>query len=149
MVELVHVIIDTREQVPYAFSSRVVATRALLGVGDYALEGAEHLVAVERKTLADFVSSVTWERERFLREMELLRNYEVKCIVVEASLTDVFAHRYLSGAYPNAIIGSAVAIFVDYNVPVFFCSDRQACCDFTERLLLRAHEKVTSKCPAP
>lgn len=147
-MEPVRVIVDTREWLPYVFSSRVIATRALLGVGDYALEGAEHLVVVERKTLDDFVSSVIWDRERFLREMERLRDYQVKCIVVEANLDDIFAHRYLSGAHPHAIVGSAIAIIIDYGVPVFFCSDRQTCCDFTERLLLRAHEKVVP-CPEP
>jgi len=142
----VRVIIDTREQLPYAFSDRVVAVRSPLAAGDYSVEGAEHLLAVERKSLDDFVSSVIRDRPRFRREIERLQGYAFACVVVEASLADAFAHCYHSGAHPNAVVGAAISIIVDYGVPVFFCSDRQACCRFTEGFLLRAYRKVIPEC---
>jgi DNA excision repair protein ERCC-4 len=145
----VRVVIDTREQLPYSFSDRVVAVRSALPAGDYSVEGLEHLLAVERKSLDDFVSSVIRERPRFRRELEKLRAYRVAAVVVEAGLADIFAHRYHSGVHPNAVVGAALSIIVDYGVPVFFCSDRQACCRFTEGLLLRAHRKVISECSTP
>ncbi len=148
-MESVRVIIDTREQLPYVFSDRVVAVRSPLAAGDYSVEGAEHLLAVERKTLDDFVSSVIRERPRFRREIEKLRDYRFACVVVEAGLDDVFAHRYHSGVHPNSAVGAALSIIVDYGVPVFFCSDRQACCRFTEGFLLRAYRKVISECSTP
>ena len=70
-------------------------------------------------------------------------------MVVEAGLANIFAHRYHSGVHPNAVVGAALSIIVDYGVPVFFCSDRQACCRFTEGFLLRAHRKVISECSTP
>ncbi len=139
-------IIDTREQLPYSFSDRVVAVRLPLAAGDYSVEGVEHLLAVERKTLDDFVSSVIRDRPRFRREIEKLRDYRLACVVVEADLGDVFGHCYHSGAHPNSVVGAAISIIVDYGVPVFFCSDRQACCRFTEGFLLRAYRKVVSEC---
>jgi len=145
----VRVIIDTREQLPYSFSDRVVAVRFPLAAGDYSVEGMEQALAVERKSLDDFVSSVIRDRPRFRRELEKLRDYRAACVVVEASLGDVFAHRYHSGAHPNAVVGAAISIIVDYGVPVFFCSDRQACCRFTEGFLLRAYRKVISECSMP
>ncbi len=148
----VRVIVDTREQLPYVFSDRVVAVRAPLPAGDYSVEGAESApggVVVERKTLDDFVSSVIRYRRRFRRELERLRGYAFSCVVVEASLGDIFAHRYHSGAHPNAVVGAAISIIVDYGVPVFLCSDRQACCRFTEGYLLRAYRKVRSECSTP
>ena len=145
----VRVVIDTREQLPYAFSDRVVAVRSPLAAGDYSVEGTEHLLAVERKTLDDFVSSVIRDRPRFRRELEKLRDYRAACVVVEASLADIFAHRYHSGAHPNSVVGAAISIIVDYGVSVFFCSDRQACCRFTEGFLLRAYRRVISECSTP
>ena len=148
-MEPVRVIIDTREQLPYSFSDRVVAVRSPLAAGDYSVEGLEHLLAVERKSLDDFVSSVIRDRPRFRRELDKLRDYRAACVVVEASLADVFGHCYHSGAHPNSVVGAAISIIVDYGVPVFFCSDRQACCRFTEGFLLRAYRKVISECSTP
>lgn len=137
------------EQLPYSFSDRVVAVRFPLAAGDYSVEGLEQVLAVERKGLDDFVSSVIRDRPRFRRELEKLRDYRAACVVVEAGLANVFAHRYHSGAHPNAVVGAAISIIVDYGVPVFFCSDRQACCRFTEGFLLRAYRKVISECSKP
>jgi len=148
-MEPVRVIIDTREQLPYSFSDRVVAVRFPLAAGDYSVEGLEHVLAVERKSLDDFVSSVIRDRPRFRRELEKLRDYRAACVVVEADLSDVFGHCYHSGVHPNAVVGAAISIIVDYGVPVFFCSDRQACCRFTEGFLLRAYRKVISECSTP
>ena len=148
-MEPVRVVIDTREQLPYSFSDRVVAVRSPLAAGDYSVAEVEHLLAVERKTLDDFVSSVIRDRPRFRRELEKLRDYRAACVVVEANLDDIFAHRYHSGTHPNAVVGAALSIVVDYGVPVFFCSDRQACCRFTEGFLLRAYRKVISECSTP
>jgi DNA excision repair protein ERCC-4 len=148
----VRVIIDTREQLPYCFSDRVVVVRSPLAAGDYSVEGFESApdgLAVERKTLDDFVSSVIRQRPRFRRELEKLRAYRAACVVVEADLGDIFAHRYHSGVHPNAVVGAALSIIVDYGLPVFFCSDRQTCCRFTEGYLLRAYRKVISECSKP
>lgn len=52
------VVIDTREQAPFAFTSSVAVVRAPLAAGDYSILGYEHLVAVERKSHADAWGSV-------------------------------------------------------------------------------------------
>ena len=65
---LVTLIADTREQEPFSFDSRlVVVERRALPAGDYSVAGMEGVVAVERKTLDDFVSTVIHQRARFLR----------------------------------------------------------------------------------
>jgi ERCC4-type nuclease len=139
------VVIDTREQEPYGFDpSRVVPVRRALPAGDYSLAGRETAVAVERKSLADFVATAVHERERFARELRALATYDFACVVVEGSLEDVLAHRYRSGAHPNAVFGATVSIVVDHEVPVFFCGDRQIARRFVEELLLRYHRKVQS-----
>ena len=50
------IIIDTREQTPWSFPDGVLIERGTLATGDYTLAGLENIVAVERKSLADFIS---------------------------------------------------------------------------------------------
>jgi len=142
----IRLIVDTREKLPLEFSHRVVAVRSPLAAGDYSVEGFERVLAVERKELGDFVSSVIHQRRRFRNELEKLRGYAAACVVVEADLADVFAHHYRSKAHPNAVVGAAIAIIVDYGLPVVFCSDRQWCARFVEGFLIRAYRKVTAEC---
>lgn len=137
MKKNVNVVIDSREQLPYAFGSQQVVRKALLA-GDYSVESFEDRIAVERKTLEDFVHSVIRDRERFKRELAKLSEYPHACVVVEAGLPDVLLDRYPSGAHPHSVFGAAISICVDHGVPVFFCGDRQTARRFTEEFLLRA-----------
>ncbi len=81
-------------------------------------------------------------RTRFARELRALAEYDLACVVVEATLDDVLAHRYRSGAHPSAVLGATLSIIVDHGVPVFFCGDRQLACRFVEGLLCRYQRKV-------
>ena len=146
-MEKVPVVIDTREQEPYGFDpSRVAAVRRALPAGDYSLAGRETSVAVERKSLDDFVATCVRGRERFARELRLLASYELACVVVEGSMEDVLAGRYRAGVHPNAVFGALLSIVVDHGVPVFFCGDRQIACRFVEGLLTRFHRKCEAAC---
>ena len=136
------IIIDTREQEPYSFDSRLaVAVRRALPAGDYSVEGLEERVAVERKSLDDFVSTVIHGRSRFRDELRKLAGYRAACVVVEAGVVDVLLHRYRGDAHPNAVLGNALSIILDYRVPVFFCGNRQAACHFVQAYLLAAHAR--------
>jgi len=136
------IITDTREQAPYSFDPRLAATlRRALPAGDYSVEGLEERVAVERKSLDDFVSTVIHGRERFRNELRKLADYRAACVVVEAGVLDVLLHRYRGDAHPNAVLGSALSIILDFRIPVFFCSNRQAACQFVQAYLLAAHAR--------
>ncbi len=137
------VVVDTREQEPYSFDpERFEVVRHALPAGDYSLQGMERLVAVERKSLDDFVQTVIRSRERFRKELLALQTCASACVVIEAGFQDVISGRYSSGAHPNSVIGSALSIIVDYSIPVFFCSNRQAARLFVEEYLLKFHRKV-------
>ncbi len=132
------IIVDTREKVPFTFDPMMFrVVRRALPAGDYSLVGHEHRVAIERKSLDDYVASVIAGRERFGRELHKLAAIEFGCVIVEGSLEDVLAKRYRSGAHPNAVFGATTSIIVDRRVPVFFCSDRQIARRFLESVLLR------------
>ena len=138
----VTVVIDTREQEPFAFNPDLVRPiRRALPAGDYSVAGFEKKIAVERKTLDDFVGTVIRVRGRFYREIRKLQRYTRACVVVEANLSDVLAGRYRCDAHPHAILGSALAIAVDFGIPVYFCSSRQVACKFVEGFLLRAAQR--------
>jgi len=135
-------IVDTREQEGYSFDSRlVVLERRALPAGDYSVVGLENTVAVERKSLDDFVSTVIHDRARFRNELRKLASYRNACVVVEASVLDILLGHYRGGAHPNAVLGSALSIILDYRIPVFFCSNRQAACQFVQAYLLAAHAR--------
>ncbi len=140
--ELATIIIDTREQEGYSFDPRLAATvRRALPAGDYSVAGLESTVVVERKSLDDFVSTVIHGRARFHKELRKLAQYRAACVVVEAGLLEVLLHRYRGDAHPNAVLGSALSITLDFRVPVFFCSSRQAACQFVQAYLLAAHTR--------
>ena len=136
------IIIDTREQEPYSFDPRLAtAERRALTAGDYSVDGLEACVAVERKTLDDFVSTVIHSRERFRAELQKLAAYRAACVVVETGITVILQRRYRGEAHPNAVLGTALSIILDYRIPVFFCSNRQAACYFVQAYLLAAHTR--------
>lgn len=140
---LVPIVVDTREQEAYGFDARRVRViRRALPAGDYSVEGMETAVAVERKSLADFVSTVIHSRARFYRELDRLRGYGAAAVVVEGNLMDVLGGRYRSGAHPNALLGTIAAITIDFGIPVFFCSNRQASARFVEAYLVRVYERA-------
>jgi len=134
------IVIDTREQNPWEFSLPVI--RACLASGDYSLTGFESEISIERKSLGDLVQSLTWERQRFERELARLSEYQRACVIVEGSLSDVHAQKYRSQAHPSAVVGSTVALFLDYNVPFFFCSTRLLASDYCERILMKFYKRA-------
>lgn len=130
------IVIDTREQEPYGFACPTV--RQKLDAGDYSVAGHEDAVAVERKTLADFTSTVIHESDRFAAELDRLAGYSAACVVVEADLDAVLRgreERQLRGASPASLLGAAAHIAVSCGIPVFWCGSRQAACAFTEQYL--------------
>ncbi len=66
--EQITILIDTREQAPFAFPG-MSTEAATLRAGDYSAHGLENEVAVERKSLPDLVACIGRERERFKAEL--------------------------------------------------------------------------------
>jgi len=129
------VLIDSREQRPWGFSSAVDTRRCKLDAGDYSLYGFAERVSIERKHLNDFVSSMVHRRKRFYRELAKLQMYEFPFIVVEADVHDVLDRRYTSTADPMAVLGLSNAIMLDYGIPLLFWGRRQVCETMVENLL--------------
>lgn len=138
------IIIDTREQRPYFFPEFTTAPAAL-PAGDYSIQGWEKLIAVERKTLSDYIGSISQGRKRFMRELQKLQSYWYACIVVEANMEDIFNNDYRSKMNQNAVIGTTISIYLRYGIPTYFCSHRIGGRQFTERFLIKAAENAKAK----
>ena len=124
------IVVDTREQMPYLFQGYGHwiggVVRATLPTGDYSVQGWEALVAMERKSLADLVLSLTASRARFLRECERLAEIPHRAILVEATWEEIKTpyvdSEIPSSAHPNAIAGSLAAIQARWNIPILCLS---------------------------
>ena len=134
------IIIDTREQLPFIFDGYSTIT-AGLPVGDYSVAGLETVVAVERKSLQDFVGSLTQGRDRFMRELQKLSAYRIKAVAVEAPFLALAAGNYRSKANPNSIVPSALKIMTDFGIPVLFAGTREQAERATLWILRRAWMK--------
>lgn len=133
------IVVDSREQRPYSFTSdRVggVVTTAL-PAGDYSLQGYETRIAIERKSLADYINTVVHSQDRFARELALLRSYPRAWIVVEASMDDVLQGRFESGVKPQALFAMSAALQVVYGIEVQFAFDRATARAWVEELLVQ------------
>lgn len=120
------IIIDTREQVPFSFSSYpdVQTVHGSLWVGDYSLVGLESEVSCERKSLEDLIGCLTKGRERF--EKELMRSTYLRsfAVVVEQEARWLQDGHYRSRINPKAAWASILAFSTRYKVPFWFCRDR-------------------------
>lgn len=120
--------IDTREQHPWLFQEKQYSDAGViiytLPIGDYSLRGFEENIAVERKSLNDYVNTIIQDKERFDRELERLGKMDRALIIVEASFNKVLEAAYESKAHPHSVMGKALSIYVKYNIPVYFCYNR-------------------------
>jgi ERCC4 domain len=129
--------VDTREQYGYRFPSQQVTTvKRALPCGDYGVSLDGRLVAVvERKSLADLVSSLTNGKLRYaLGDLAALPR---AAVVVEERYSQVFK---LDWVRPAAVADGLAELRIRWpGVPIVFCETRQLAEEWTHRYLAAAH----------
>lgn len=135
------ILVDTREQRPLQFSADVAVERVTLHAGDYSVRGLSDRVAIERKSTQDLVQCVGPERERFLDCCRRMRDYEFRLLVVECSVEDVYAQLYRGRTRPESVIGTTLALFVDYGLPTLWAGSARNAANMVERILVRLWRK--------
>jgi len=138
-------IIDTREPLETAlvFSDAVDTIRACMPEGDYGVRhGDAWLALFERKSKDDLVSSLTFERARFVAECERLARHPFRAVVVEAPLSDFAGGLYTSRATPASIVGSIAAIYADFALPFLFAGSPQGAAFMVEKIVRRLHARA-------
>lgn len=137
------VIVDSREQRPWTFPDLGIETiSAKLESGDYSVAGLESCVAIERKSIDDFCGTVLRDRARFYRELERLRAYEHRAVIIESSVRDIHAGRYTSQVSPRTVLGFVAEIAVGQSVPVYLGGTRAEAQILAAYLLRAASKKI-------
>lgn len=80
-----------------------------LKVADYIVED----IAIERKTIQDFISSMV--NKRLLRQLEDLKQYPKPLLIIEGFLKD-----YDFDINPNALRGFLLSISLSHKIPIIF-----------------------------
>jgi DNA excision repair protein ERCC-4 len=146
LLDFYTIVIDRREQKPYEFETgeRWGSIRGTLKTGDYSILGLEDKIAIERKSLEDFVSTIIHANDRFAREVYRSGSLFYFAIVVEASVEDIALGRYRSRAHPQAVLARVASLSLDCCIPIFFCKDRAGGREMTQTLLKYAAKKLES-----
>ncbi|HET7540686.1 MAG TPA: ERCC4 domain-containing protein [Polyangiaceae bacterium] len=139
------VLIDTREQIPLRFSAAVDVEVVTLPAGDYSVAGSTDTVALERKRLDELATCCGKDRERFLEQVERLREYPVRALIIEADLDGVLSKAYRSEIHPLSVLGTLIKFSSDWQVPVWFAGDARNAAHVVERILLRVHKQATER----
>jgi len=149
---------DTRERHPWEFEDQPVETRDVtLSTGDYAVPALctrdserdtyHPQFAVERKSGPDFLTALTWERERFKRELQRAARWTRPLpVVVETSWETLLRNRGCMAwrdVHPNQVAGTVATWTNHYNVAFHFTGTRQRAeqCTF----LLLVHHTLVSR----
>jgi hypothetical protein len=130
------VLVDIREQYPYRFADQRVRTvRRPLPAGDYATTVDGRLVAsVERKSLADLVSSITGNTLKYA--MADLAALPHAAIVVEDRYAAVFK---LDRVRPAVVADAIAELQVNWPaIPIVFADTRPLAEEWTYRFLAAA-----------
>jgi len=100
MLPPLHIIIDTREQAPWAWTPDEATTeiRALVA-GDYAIaqdtepvkrrEALAVRFSIERKSLDDFLGTISTGWDRFQHELERMETFPARVVIVEGDFHQV------------------------------------------------------------
>mgnify|MGYP006282894851 FL=1 len=137
--EVVEIVVDQREldsNIARTLSQRDgVHTRLeTLAVGDYILSDR---VAVERKSVADFLDTLTGgDRSMFEQVRDMSRHYSRPVVVVEGE--NLYGER---NVHPNAIRGALASLAVDYGASVLRTEDESDTADLLEVVASREQTK--------
>jgi Fanconi anemia group M protein len=101
-----------------------------LKVADYLVKG----VAIERKTVFDFINSM--KNGRLIKQLEELKQYESRLLLIEGTeeqelYTD---SENRIGMHPNSIRGFLLSILLNYRVPIIFTKNYEDTAKFIEVL---------------
>lgn len=141
MAEEIVITTDTREQLFLDFTKfrGVSSVRGTLKTGDYSIQGYDDTICFERKSVQDLVGTLIGGHERFLREMERMRSFKARYILVEHTPDILYNYCAKHGWQRkfNTIIQSLLAYACHYQVRVRFCKDRE---DMAEYIVKKARE---------
>ena len=137
------IIIDTREKTPWNFGDLAKTKRGTLSTGDYALAGDAGF-AIERKSLADYTSTITSDWKRFQRELQRMESFPAKVVIVEGEWMDILTEKYPGNVPAPAIIARTAELIMS-GVQILFCSNPLGAAGLCWRLLLERERALQNE----
>jgi len=160
MIEPLSIVIDSREQCPWAWDAyTATCTVRSLVAGDYALledteavKGRKALAvrfAIERKELNDFLGTISSGWERFQRELVRMESFPARIVIVEGDFEQCcFAgsgetmtppqHNHLN--LTPQFVARRIAELALIGVSVIFAGDAQLAAALAYRMFVRRHD---------
>jgi ERCC4-type nuclease len=127
------ILVDSHERYAYKFSDKQASTeRRKLPAGDYGVEyNGRFVAAVERKSLADLVSSLTGGKLKY--QLSDLAAIAHAAVVIEDRYSQVYKLEYVR---PSVVANGLAELQVHFpTVPIVFCESRQLAEEWTYRFL--------------
>ena len=100
-----------------------------IGIEKKQLEVADYIIgdiAIERKTLPDFVNSML--SKRLLRQLGELKQYPKQILIIEG--TDDNPLYEFGKINPNAIRGMMLSAILDFGIPIILTKDSEETAEF-------------------
>lgn len=134
--EAITAVIDTREQLPLDLAPLRVE-RGTLATGDYSVRGLENVIAIERKSLDDFLSCCGGERERVEACVQRMLGYPVRALVIESGWQALERGEWRSKITTAQAVGSALG-WIAAGLPIVMCYTHERAGRYVSRLLYTA-----------
>lgn len=152
------VIKDSREQEGYTFerfSSRYHECKGMivrkLDTGDYSIEGLEDKICIERKArVSELAINLGKDKRRFMNEIERMKEFPFKFLVLEFSLEDVMdfpersdipEEKWSSIVITNKYMLKMLIEFQMYDdIHVIFCGNKKNAKLVVSSILKRVNE---------
>lgn len=137
-----NIVVDTRETKPFKFQNHNIIERKL-DFGDYAIDGFENEIAIERKSLSDLIGSFSSGFSRVDREFARAKEKNAYLIVVcEESLNTAMNFNFIpyikryTKLRPEVIFHNIRELIQKYNFQFVFCDGVKKATEITEKIFL-------------
>lgn len=107
-----------------------------LKVADYIVKD----VAIERKTVSDFISSMI--NHRLVKQLEELQQYENKLLIIEGIEEHEIYSDDNEGMHANSVRGFLLSILLKHKVPIIFTKDYRDTAKFISVLAKRKEKEM-------
>lgn len=160
MIAPLRIIIDTREQSPWAWDANDATTEIrALSAGDYALaEDCERVkgratlavrFSIERKSLEDFLGTISAGWDRFQRELTRMEAFPARVVIVEGNFEQCCFSQGVDGIIPPphnhpalrpAFVARRISELTMMGVSVLLAGDAQMAAGLAFRIFRRRQD---------
>lgn len=131
MVPAVHILVDSREHLPYEFQDlvRIAGTvHQTLPAGDYAIAEAPHIFCVERRRVEEFntiFSNPSDNRQPFLQELQRLLDFPHRYLVIEGAIQYNKGGGRLGQYHKNGMRDFLDALTARFGIQIIYADTRE------------------------